>query len=76
MTRTMTKATNLKQCNQNIVRAMELSDQLMRLAEDGDGFREDESCGVLFGVVRDCAYRIRSLADKEMSKHQQSGRWK
>ena len=72
----MPKAMTLKQCNENILKAMELAGQLIELAEDGDGFREDESCGVLFGVVRDSGYKIKALAQKEMNNHQAAGRWK
>jgi len=52
-----------------------LAKQLMNLADEGDTHREDESCGVLFGVVRDSAYKIKTLAEQELTKHKGAGRW-
>lgn len=72
----MPKVMTLKQCNENILKAMQLAGELIDLAEDGDCFREDESCGVLFGIIRDSGYQIKALAQKEMFKHEAGGRWK
>lgn len=72
MTRTMT----LKKCNENILKALQMGQELIQLAEDGDCFREDDSCGVLFGVVRDSGYQIKALAEQEMARHQARGCWK
>lgn len=64
-----------KKCSENILKALELSKAMLALAEDGDTWRQDEGCGVLFGVIRDSAYKIQALATSEMRKHQDSGRW-
>ena len=55
--------------DENLQRALILSEQLLRLADDGDAHREDVGCGILYGVLRDSAYRIRSLAQGEISVH-------
>jgi hypothetical protein len=39
------------------------------LADEGDANREDNGCGVLYGLVRDCAYKIRRLAEAEKEVH-------
>lgn len=62
-------------CNRAIRKALSLARKLNLLADEGDGAREDAGCGVLFGVVRDCAYKIRSLAEKERDSHIRKGRW-
>jgi hypothetical protein len=72
----MARIMTLKKCNENILQAFNMAQDLIKLAEDGDGFREDESCGVLFGVIRDSGYKIKDLAEQEMKKHQANGKWK
>ncbi len=32
-------------------------------------------CGVLYGALRDAAYKLRGEAEKERSLHQQEGIW-
>jgi hypothetical protein len=61
--------------NKNISDTLELSRKLMLLADKGDMEREDDGCGVLYGVVRDVAYRIKAEADREMKAHQKAGKW-
>jgi hypothetical protein len=65
----------VKTCNENILKAIESCKRLMELADAGDMDREDESCGVLFGMIRDSAYKIMNMAEKELQKHQQAGKW-
>ncbi len=69
------KGGNMKPYNQNIKRVIELSRQLMFLADKGDLQRMDSGCGVLFGVVRDCAYKMREEAEVEKQKHIRRGDW-
>jgi hypothetical protein len=65
----------LKPCDQNIVRTIRLSQEMMRLADQGDAEREDTGCGVLYGVLRDAAYKILQLAEEEKRRHQAKGWW-
>ena len=51
-----------------VEKAVEIADELMKLADQADGDREDYRCGIFLGVVRDCAYKIR----KEAQRHQES----
>ena len=67
--------TQSKTCNVNIRKALELADQLIELADDGDEYRDDDGCGVLYGVVRDSAYKIKAQAEKEVRKHRLDGKW-
>jgi hypothetical protein len=57
------------ECNQHIQRAMALADELLALADAGDEVRQDVGCGVLFGTIRDSAYKIRALAELELVEH-------
>jgi hypothetical protein len=58
-----------KRCNENICEALRLAQDLLILADQGDAFREDVGCGVLYGTIRDCAYKIRTLAEAEIEAH-------
>jgi hypothetical protein len=66
----------LKSCDQNIQQTIEIANQMISLAARGDADREDSGCGVLYGVLLDSAYRIRSLAENEKREHIKKGGWK
>ncbi len=65
----------MKPCDRNIKRTIHLTQEMMELADQGDADREDTGCGVLYGVLRDSAYKIRQLAEKEKGRHQAKGWW-
>jgi len=62
-------------CNQNIIKVLRLSRDMMLLADMGDETRQDVSCGVLYGTLRDTAYRLRHLAEQEVQVHKNAGIW-
>jgi len=62
-------------CNKNIVAALDLARQMVVLAEKGEAESSDNGCAVLFGVLRDCAYKIRKEAERERKAHQAIGNW-
>ena len=49
---------------------------MLDLADEGDRLREDAGCGVLYGVVRDSAFKIHKLAEAEKRVHVRKGWWK
>ena len=55
-----------------IYQALELAQELMTLADQGDAARQDVGCGVLYGTLRDCAYKIRALAQAELAEHKKT----
>lgn len=59
----------------NILCVIKLSKELLLIADRGDLQRKDDSCGVLYGIVRDCAYKIINAAEKEQTRHIQKGIW-
>lgn len=65
----------VKPCNQNIRKTLELTDKMIQLADAGDADREDVGCGVLYGVLRDAAFKLRKLAEEERKAHQLKGWW-
>jgi hypothetical protein len=53
-----------------ISEALELARKLTILADEGEAAATcDDGCAVLFGIIRDCAYKIRKRAEHERSVH-------
>ena len=63
-------------CNESIQRTLEITERMLHLAEEGDRVREDVGCGILYAVIRDCAYKIRRLAEAERDAHVKKGWWR
>jgi hypothetical protein len=66
----------LKPCNENIKKTIALADQMIDLSDAGDADREDVGCGILYGILRDSAYRIKKTAEAEKLAHMKKGSWK
>lgn len=65
----------MRKCNLNIKATLMLVNQMLDLADQGDEEREDNGCGIMFGVIRDSAYKIKQLAEKEKMAHIRKGWW-
>lgn len=48
---------------------------MIRLADQGDIDREDTGCGILYGMLRDSAYKLWRMAEEEKKRHQAKGWW-
>jgi len=59
--------------NSNIIKVLNLTNEMIELANQGDHDRCDPTCGTLFGVLRDSAYKLRNLAEKEIEIHRKNG---
>jgi hypothetical protein len=66
----------MKQCNETIRKTLKLVKEMLALADEGDAVREDNSCGILYGVLRDSAFKIKKLAEAEKEAHIKKGWWK
>jgi hypothetical protein len=66
----------MRRCDRSIKKTLDLTKEMIRLADEGDLVREDEGCGVLYGVLRDSGFRIKKLAEDERSAHMRKGWWK
>ena len=53
----------------NLHNVIHLCSEMLELADQGDRFRQDAGCGVVYGTLRDVAYKVRRLAEKELSEH-------
>ena len=65
----------MRRCNHNIRKTLYLVDEMIRVADKGDIEREDNGCGILYGVLRDSAYKVKKLAEQEKEKHIEKGWW-
>lgn len=61
--------------NENLLKVLRLTREMLATADEGDRDRNDDSCGILYGILRDMAYRLRTLADEECHKHKNAGKW-
>ena len=60
---------------ESILEVLRLAKDLMALADRGETDAEDDSCRILFAVVRDCAYKIHDEAGRERQVHKDRGLW-
>lgn len=65
----------MRPCNRHILKTMELAEEMIRLADRGEADREDNGCGILYGVLRDSAYKLKRLAEEEKRRHIRKGWW-
>jgi len=56
------------QKNEYMLRALTIADKIMNLSNDAAALADEGSLGILFGVMRDCAYKIRQHVESEASK--------
>ena len=60
-----------KICTKNLERLVRLTREMLVLADEGDRDRDDAHCGIIYGILRDSAYRLRKLAEEEVLRHRQ-----
>jgi len=65
----------MRPCDESIRKTLGLVDTMLELADEGDEVREDNGCGVLFGVLRDSAFKLKKLAESERDAHKKKGWW-
>jgi len=61
--------------NENLKKLIRITREMLALADEGDRDRDDVSCGIVYGILRDSAYRLRKLAEAECEKHKRNGKW-
>lgn len=65
----------VRACSKNIQKTLRLVEEMIRLADQGDADREDIGCGVLYGILRDSAFKLKKLAEEERKAHILKGWW-
>lgn len=65
----------VKPCDLHIEHTIRLTREMIHLADQGDADREDVGCGVLYGMLRDSAYKLLRMAEVEKKRHQEKVKW-
>ena len=63
----------MKPCDKILTKTLELAEEILALSDKGDDVREDDGCGILYGVLRDSAFNIGKLAVAEKESHMKKG---
>ncbi|MBU8901389.1 MAG: hypothetical protein KOO69_01480 [Victivallales bacterium] len=62
-------------CNEHIKESLDLVRNLIILADEGERDSRDDGCRLLYGVIRDCAYKIKNEAERERNAHEANNKW-
>jgi len=65
----------MRPCNAAIEETLKLVMLMLSLSDKGDDVREDDGCGILYGILRDSAYKIKKVAEAEKENHTRKGCW-
>lgn len=64
-----------KPANENLLSVLRMTREMLLLADLGDETRDDAGCGILYGALRDAAWKVRRLAELEREAHIENGTW-
>ena len=64
-----TGAAVLRADDENLRRVMRLTRVMLSLADDGERDHRDPACAILYGTLRDMAYKLRRAAEEEFARH-------
>ena len=65
-----------KQSNKYILKALKIANDLIDLANNEEVLGNDNVCGILLGVMRDCAYKIRRQVEREHQARKAKSQWR
>ncbi len=54
--------------DENLKKVIDLSYQMLELADHGDKLRQDAGSGAVYARLRDAAYKLRQLAQQELAR--------
>ena len=54
----------------DVIEAIELSEGMLRIADRGMQDCDEDDCIILYGAIRDCAYRIKRLVKDKVPNNQ------
>ncbi len=54
--------------DENLRKVIDLSYQMLELADHGDKQRQDAGAGAVYARLRDAAYKLRQLAEQELAR--------
>lgn len=58
-----------EQCNAYLVETIRMTHAMINLADRGEENCTDSGCAVVYGILRDSAYRVKREAERERDNH-------
>lgn len=65
----------MSEANDHIIGILQITRQMLYLADRGDAERKDTGCGIVFGTLRDYAYKLRKMTLNEVEEHKKTDNW-
>jgi hypothetical protein len=62
-------------CNKNLLDVLKLTEEMDALAQKGFTHSKDDNCIILYGIIRDSAYKIKTSVEKEINQHKNLNKW-
>ena len=53
-------------CMQQVLAALELAEEMIRQTDRVETVCDDDGCLVVYSVIKDCAYKIKKAAQREL----------
>ena len=53
-------------CMHRLLAALELAEEMIRMTDRVENVYDDDGCLVVYGVIKDCAYKIKKAAQREL----------
>ena len=57
------------ECDRYLEKTLDITDEMIRLADQAEAACSDNRCAVVYGILRDSAYRVRNEAQRERENH-------
>ncbi len=64
-----------KEFNQTLHDSLFMAEKLIELGVKGDKAATDDSCRILYAVMRDSGDKIVKLVNREIELHKEKGKW-
>jgi hypothetical protein len=62
-------------CNNNLIKTLELTEELKKIAHNGLSDSNDDNCILLYGIIQDYCYKIKSEVEREINRHKKTNKW-
>ena len=69
--RDIKRSPSLSEEREYLLQALKLVEEMMELSKRGTRFASDNGCLILYGVIRDCAFKIKKIAEEELNHHRE-----
>ena len=57
------------ECDRYLKKTLDLTDEMIQLADQAEAACNDNGCAVVYGILRDSAYKVKKEAQRERQNH-------